>query len=102
MNHYSSAYEKIKRRNNELVAGKLLPESMEAVSRATIHYLKRTEYNRQTKSVPSAAGPDFALHLSTATTGFTGGPGLHKLDTTTGTVTPFQSIAALDLGEKTR
>ncbi len=32
-------------------------------------------------------------------TGFTGSPGLHKLDTATGTVTPFQSIAALDLGE---
>ena len=32
-------------------------------------------------------------------TGFTGPPGLHKLDTATGTVTPFQSIAALDLGE---
>jgi len=29
---------------------------------------------------------------------FTGPPGLHKLDTTTGTVTAFQSIAALDLG----
>lgn len=32
-------------------------------------------------------------------TGFTGGPGLHKLDTTTGTVTPFQSISAVDLGD---
>jgi hypothetical protein len=32
-------------------------------------------------------------------TGFTGPPGLHKLDTTTGMVTPFQSIAALDLGD---
>jgi len=30
---------------------------------------------------------------------FTGPPGLHKLNTTTGTVTPFQSISALDLGE---
>ena len=37
MNHYGSAYEKTKRRANELVAGKLLPESMKAASRATIH-----------------------------------------------------------------
>jgi integrase len=36
MNHYGSAYEKTKRRTNELVAGKLLPESMKAASRATI------------------------------------------------------------------
>jgi integrase len=36
MNHYGSAYEKTKRRANELVAGKLLPESMKAASRATI------------------------------------------------------------------
>jgi hypothetical protein len=32
-------------------------------------------------------------------TQFTGPPGLHKLDTTTNTVTAFQSIAAIDLGE---
>jgi len=32
-------------------------------------------------------------------TGFTGPPGLHKLDTTTGAVTAFQSISAIDLGE---
>lgn len=32
-------------------------------------------------------------------TGFTGPPGLHKLDTTTAAVTAFQSIAALDLGD---
>jgi integrase len=36
MNHYGSAYEKTKRRTNELVAGELLPESMKAASRATI------------------------------------------------------------------
>jgi integrase len=37
MNHYGSAYEKTKRRTNELVAGKLLPaETMKAASRATI------------------------------------------------------------------
>ncbi len=37
MNHYGSAYEKTKRRANTLVAGKLLPESMKAASRTTIH-----------------------------------------------------------------
>lgn len=36
MNHYGSAYEKTKRRTNELVAGKLLPDSMKAASRVTI------------------------------------------------------------------
>jgi hypothetical protein len=39
------------------------------------------------------------VHYMVFYTGFTGSAGLHKLDTTTGTVTPFQSIAALDLGE---
>jgi integrase len=37
MNHYGTAYEKTKRRANELVAGRLLPESMKAASRATIN-----------------------------------------------------------------
>jgi len=37
MNHYGTAYEKTKRRANTLVAGRLLPESMKAASRATIH-----------------------------------------------------------------
>jgi hypothetical protein len=36
MNHYGSAYEKTKRRANTLVAGRLLPESMKAASKATI------------------------------------------------------------------
>jgi integrase len=36
MNHYGSAYETTKRRANTLVAGKLLPETMKAASRATI------------------------------------------------------------------
>jgi hypothetical protein len=36
-NHYGSAYEKTKRRAHELVAGRLLPESMKAASRAMIH-----------------------------------------------------------------
>jgi integrase len=36
MNHYGTAYEKTKRQANTLVAGKLLPESMKAASRATI------------------------------------------------------------------
>lgn len=36
MNHYGSAYEKTKRRANLMVAGRLLPESMKAASRATI------------------------------------------------------------------
>jgi hypothetical protein len=34
--HYGSAYETTKRRANTLVAGKLLPETMKAASRATI------------------------------------------------------------------
>ena len=38
MNHSGSAYEKTKRRTNELVAGKLLPESMKAASSAMIQY----------------------------------------------------------------
>ena len=37
MNHYGTAYEKTKRQANTLVAGGLLPESMKAASRATIH-----------------------------------------------------------------
>jgi integrase len=37
MNHYGTAYEKTKRQANTLVAGRLLPESMKAASRATIH-----------------------------------------------------------------
>jgi hypothetical protein len=36
MNHYGSAYEKTKRQANTLAAGRLLPESMKAASRATI------------------------------------------------------------------
>jgi integrase len=36
MNHCGSAYERTKRRTNELVAGKVLPESMKAASRVTI------------------------------------------------------------------
>jgi hypothetical protein len=36
MNHHGSAYEKTKRRTNELVTGKLLPDSMKAASRITI------------------------------------------------------------------
>jgi integrase len=36
MNLYGSAYEKIKRRTNMLVAGKLLPEAMQTASIATI------------------------------------------------------------------
>jgi hypothetical protein len=37
MNHYGTAYEKTKRQTNKMVAGRLLPESMKAASRATIH-----------------------------------------------------------------
>jgi len=37
MNHYGSADEKTKRRANTLVAGELLPETMKAASRTTIH-----------------------------------------------------------------
>jgi integrase len=37
MNHYGTAYEKTKRQANTLVAGRLLPESMKAASRAMIH-----------------------------------------------------------------